>query len=122
MKVFQHNLNYCEAAQDLLMQTVWDWMIDVVIITDPYKSLRTSQWASGATGKAAIWSCEKLLFQDKIDSTQKGFLRTKLGNVLFYSCYAPPNLGMEEFAALIDRVVEDDKERSPVLIAWDFNT
>ena len=42
MKVLQHNLNNCEAAHDLLMQTVQDWKIYVVIITDPYKPLRTN--------------------------------------------------------------------------------
>ena len=65
----------------MLMQTVRDWKIDLVGITDPYKTLRTNQWASDATGKAAIWSCGKLLFQDNIDSTKKGFVRAKLGNV-----------------------------------------
>ena len=78
-----------------------------------------NQWASDATGKAAIWSCGKLLFQHKIDSTQKGFVRTKLGNVHFYSCYARPSL--EKVTDLIDRLVEDARERSPVVIAGDFN-
>ena len=85
MKVLQHNLNHCEAAHDLLMQTVRDWKIDVVIIIDPYIPQRTNQWASDATGKAAIWSCGKLLVQDNIDSTQKDFVRIKLGNVYFYN-------------------------------------
>ena len=70
---------------------------------------------------AAIWSCGELLFQDNIDSTKKGFVRAKLGNVHFYSCCAPPRLDMEEFADLIDRLVEDARERSPVVIAGDFN-
>ena len=69
MKVLQYNLNHCETAQDLLMETARDWKIDVVIITDPYKPLRTNQWASGATEKSSIWSCGKLLFQHNIDST-----------------------------------------------------
>ena len=111
MKVLQHNLNHCDAAQDLLMQTVCDWKIDVVIITDPYKPQRTNQRASDVTGKAAIWSCGKLLFQDNIDSTQKSFVRTKLGNLHFYSCYALPSLKMEEFTDLIDRLVEDAREQ-----------
>ena len=121
MKVLQHNLNQCEASQDLLMQTVRDWKIDIVIITDPYKPLITNQWASDATGKAAIWSCGELLFQDNIDSIKKGFVRAKLGNVHFYSCYASLSLEMEEFTDLIDRLVENARERSLVVIAGDFN-
>ena len=68
--------------------------------------------ASGATGKAAICSCGKRLFQDNIDSTQKGFVRTKLGNIHFYIYYAPASLEMEEITDLIDRLVEDARERS----------
>ena len=81
----------------------------------------TNQWASDATGKAAIWSCGELLFQDNIDSTKKGFVRAKLGRFHFYSCYAPTSLEMEEFADVIDGLVEDARERSPVVIAGDFN-
>ena len=103
------------------MQMVRDWKIDVVIMTDPYKPMRTNQWASDATEKAAIWSYGKLLFQDNIDSTQKGFMRAKLGNVHFYSCNASPSLEMEEFADLIYRLLENARERSPVVIAGDFN-
>ena len=53
MKVLQHNLNHYEAAQDLLMQTVRDWKIDLVVITGLNNPLRTNQWASDATGKTA---------------------------------------------------------------------
>ena len=48
-------------------------------------------------------------------------MRTKLGNVHFYSYYAPPILEMEEFTDLIITLVEDATERSPVVIAGDFN-
>ena len=43
-------------------------------------------------------------------------MRAKLENVDFYSCYAPPSLNMEEFIDLIDRLVEDARERSPVVV------
>ena len=104
-----------------MMQTLRDWKIDLVVITDPYKPLRTNQWASDATGKAAIWSCGELLFHENINSTKKGFVRAKLENVHFYSCYAPPSLEMEEFTDFIDRLVEDARKRPPVVIAGDFN-
>ena len=48
-------------------------------------------------------------------------MRAKLENIHFYSCYAPPSLEIEEFIDLIDRLVEDARERSPVVIAGDFN-
>lgn len=39
MKILQLNLNHCEAAQDLLMQTTRELRIDLVLIAEPYKHL-----------------------------------------------------------------------------------
>ena len=52
---------------------------------------------------------------------KKGFVRAKLGNVHFYSCYAPRSLDIKEFTNFIYRVVEDARESSSVVIAGDFN-
>ncbi|CAL1671952.1 unnamed protein product [Lasius platythorax] len=50
-----------------------------------------------------------------------GFVRAKLGNIHFYSCYAPPSLTFDEFTDFLDRLVKDAKEHFPVAIAGDFN-
>ena len=39
LKVLQINPNHCEAAKDLLTQTVREEKVDVVIITDQYRNL-----------------------------------------------------------------------------------
>lgn len=52
---------------------------------------------------------------------KKGFVRAKLGNIHFYSCYAPPSLTFDEFTDFLDRLVKDAKEHFPVAIAGDFN-
>ena len=57
MRVLQHNLNHCEAAHDLLTQTVRDMKIDVAIIADPYTKSNTQVWVTDVTGKAVISSC-----------------------------------------------------------------
>ncbi|XP_046671179.1 uncharacterized protein LOC124361184 [Homalodisca vitripennis] len=119
MKVLQHNLNHCELAHDLLTQTVIEMKIDLAIFADPYTRLKTQAWVTDATGKAAIWSCRNRTFEDQVDSTQRWFIRAKLGNVHFYSVYAPPSLDINEFTDLLDRLVEDVKEHSPCVIAGD---
>ena len=60
MRVLQHNINHCEAAHDLLTQTVREMKIDVAIIADPYIRLNTQAWVTDNTGKAVIWSCNKI--------------------------------------------------------------
>lgn len=91
MRVLQHNLNHCEAAQDLLMQTMRELKTDVLIISEPYRRLGTQPWVSDTTEKAVIWSCGKFPFQDVVNSSKRGFVRAQLGNIYFYS-YAPPSL------------------------------
>ena len=105
----------------MLTQSARELKIDVAIIADPYKQLSTQTWVSDATGKAVIWSCRNRPFEDSTDCTQKGFVRAKLGNVHFYSCYAPPSLSTEEFTDMLDRLAKDAKEHSPIVIAGDFN-
>ena len=50
LKLLQLNLNHCEAAQDLLMQTVRDLSVDVAILSEPYKTRTHDQWVEDATG------------------------------------------------------------------------
>lgn len=38
MRLIQINLNHCEAAQDLLAQTIREKNIDVVILSEPYRN------------------------------------------------------------------------------------
>nr|XP_014274321.1 uncharacterized protein LOC106679591 [Halyomorpha halys] len=42
MRIIQHNLNHCEAAQDLLWLTVKDLRIDLAILSEQYKIRKTS--------------------------------------------------------------------------------
>ena len=121
MKILQHNLNHCEAAHDLLTQTVRDREIDLVIIADPYTRLNTQAWVTDATGITAIWSCKNRPFEDQVDITQKGFVRVKLGNMHFYSVYDPPSLTINEFKDLLDRLVMNARKHSPRVLAGDFN-
>ena len=95
--------------------------IDVAIIVDPYIRLNTEAWVTETTGKAVIWSCNNRSFEDQPDTKHSDFVREKLGNVNFYSVYAPPCLNISEFTDLLDRMVEDAKEHSPCAIAGDFN-
>ena len=96
--------------------------IDLVIIADPYTRVNTQAWVTDATGITAIWSCKNLSFEDQIDTTQTGFLRVKLGNVHFYSAYAPPSLTINEFKDLLVGLAMDARKHSPRVIAGDFNT
>lgn len=102
MKILQLNLNHCEAAHDLLMQSVRELELDLVLIAEPYKHLSTQPWESDSTTKAVIWSCGKLSFQNAVDNRNAGFVAASVESIRFYSCYAPPSLPIDGFIDLLD--------------------
>ncbi|CAB0039095.1 unnamed protein product [Trichogramma brassicae] len=56
MRILQLNLNHCEAAQDLLCDTISKLRIDVAILCEQYKNLAPpNTWLADADGQAAIW-------------------------------------------------------------------
>ncbi|CAB0038989.1 unnamed protein product [Trichogramma brassicae] len=56
MRILQLNLNHCEAAQDLLCDTISRLRIDVAILCEQYKNLAPpNTWLADADGQAAIW-------------------------------------------------------------------
>lgn len=121
LKILQLNLNHCEAAQDLLTQTVREEKIDVVLVADYYRDLDESLWKVDATGLAAIWACGNHPFQETMITTEEYFVRAKVNGVHFYSCYMPPSITQQEFEEVLDRLVADARNRCPVAIAGDFN-
>ena len=48
-------------------------------------------------------------------------MKMKISEMHFYSCYMPPSMSQEDFERVLDRLVDDAKNRSPVAIADDFN-
>ncbi|CAH2092422.1 unnamed protein product [Euphydryas editha] len=122
MKILQLNLNHCEAAHDLLLQTVREIKPDLVVVSEPYRHLVTQPWVTDKTSKAVIWASGKCPLQSVANSTEAGFVVAKVEGIHFYSCYAPPSLSLDAFEDLLDRLTEDAKQHSLVAIAGDFNS
>ncbi|XP_068990439.1 uncharacterized protein [Neodiprion pinetum] len=122
MKILQLNLNHCEAAHDLLIQTVRELELDLVLIAEPYKHLSTLPWESDSTNKAVIWSCDRLPFQKAVNNREAGFVAAWVDGIRFYSCYTPPSLSLEQFIDFLDCLTEDARQHFPVAIAGDFNS
>lgn len=100
------NLNHCEAAQDLLMQTVREHKFEVAIISEPYRNLDHPSWVADKAGKAAVWACGKYPFQDISKKPEDGFVRAKINGVHFFSCYMPPSMRLENFEGSLDLLIQ----------------
>lgn len=122
MRVLQLNLNHCEAAQDLLAQTVRDLDIDVAILSEQYRCADNSRnWISDTDGRAAIWVCGKNFIQDLPLTQRGGFTWVKLESIYIYSVYAPPSISLGDFEELLNDLAEDTRGKKPLIIAGDFN-
>lgn len=122
MKVIQLNLNHCEAAQDLLVQTISELEIDVAIISEPYKVPKDGRWISDRTGKAAIWACGNYPFQGGfLGMAEEGFTVAKINGVHWFSCYAAPSLRRQNYESMLDKIVKEANGLHSCIIAGDFN-
>ena len=121
MRLIQINLNHCEAAQDLLSQTIRESNVDVAVICEPYRNYGGATWAVDASGNAAIWACGRQAIQEVMAPPAAGFIRTKVNGVHIYSCYAPPSATLAQYEEMLDSLVLDARDRSPKIIAGDFN-
>nr|AMS38371.1 hypothetical protein [Bactrocera tryoni] len=121
MRVVQINLNHCEAAQELLKQTIFEEKIDVAIVCEQYKNINAGTWISDKENKAAIWACGGNAFQDKPLLGRSYYTRAKIGGIYFYSCYIPPSVLQGDYERILDELVRDALTTTPNVIAGDFN-
>lgn len=121
MRILQLNLNHCEAAQDLLSQSIRELDIDVAILCEQYRDYRGATWVSDASGRAAVWTCGRSPVQETMQVPASGFVWARVEGIYMYSVYAPPSASIEQFEALLDRLAGDVRGRRPVIVAGDFN-
>ncbi|XP_068143465.1 uncharacterized protein [Drosophila tropicalis] len=50
-----------------------------------------------------------------------GYVRAKIGDMWYYSCYLAPSLRLTEFERIIDSISADASSKQNVIIAGDFN-
>lgn len=120
MRLLQLNLNHCEAAQDLLNQSVRNLDVDLCIISEQYRNVDLPCWTSDATSSSAIWAVNRRAL-GHINNTECGFVRATVSGICIYSCYIPPRYDIEDYKKIIYSLTNDATGRTSVVIAGDFN-
>ncbi len=121
INILQLNLNHCEAAQELLSQTVREHRCDIAILSEQYKNISDHSWITDSTGTAAIWVCSQRSIQDSMVALDQGFVWVKVDDIHIYSCYAPRSMEYGDFLNFLDRLVNDARKRRKIVIAGDLN-
>lgn len=122
VEVTQINLNHCDIAQQLLGQSVAESKCDVAIIAEPYRiPPGDGNWIADNAKTAAIWTTGGHPIQQVVYQADEGFVIAKINEIFICSCYAPPRWTIEQFNQMLDRLIDELSDRSPVIIAGDFN-
>lgn len=120
MKILQLNLNHCQAAHDLLKQSVLELAVDIAVLSEPYYTIESANCVYDISKTSAIWSPGKFPLQSTLTQSV-GFTRAVVSGVVIYSCYIPPRYTVEEFEDIVFNIVTDASSKTSVLIIGDFN-
>ncbi|CAH2228538.1 jg28018, partial [Pararge aegeria aegeria] len=96
----QANLNHCARAQDLLIQHMVEWRIDVVTAAEPYFVPVQSNWAGDTEGLVAIVvpAHGRPLVPKR---NGPGFVAVGWGELTLIGVYFSPNRPLTEFEAFL---------------------
>lgn len=111
----QLNFNYCETAQDLLIQTTTNNKIDAAILPEQYRNLGNESWISDGMSRA-IWIPRVHHIQKIIQRAQNGYPWVKVNGIFIYSVYAAPD-DIYSFELFLERHADDIRKGKPNIMA-----
>ncbi|XP_011171529.1 uncharacterized protein LOC105204167 [Solenopsis invicta] len=108
-RLFQTNLNHSARAQDLLVQTIAEWNIELAIVAEPYAVPSANTSGAGAS-----------LVLGKRD---EGYVACLWGGWAVVGVYVSSNISFENFESKLDEIGGVVRRLHPdwVLVAGDFN-
>ena len=124
IRFLQGNINHCAAAQDLLIQSMAQWSIDVAVVAEPYFVPPRDDWASDRDNTVAIIlraSTGLPMFEQVVRG--RGCVASLVADVAVVGVYFSPNRSLSEFERYLDDVgaLIGQCHPRPVLVAGDLN-
>lgn len=123
-RFMQANLNHCARAQDLLVQSLAQWQIQVAIVAEPYRVPSRGGWVGDDDGSVAIVTrtaagappLERV-------SRGRGWVAGEVDETLIVAVYFSPNASLSRFERYLrelETLVASRRSRH-VLVAGDLN-
>ncbi|XP_045772159.1 uncharacterized protein LOC123872072 [Maniola jurtina] len=100
----QSNLNHCAAAQDLLLQSIAEWQIDVAVACEPYYVPNQSHWVGDLDGSVVVVTGNNTSTPLSAIESGPGYAVAKWGEFVIIGTYFSPNRSLAEFEAYLDSV------------------
>ncbi|KAL0891802.1 hypothetical protein ABMA27_015068 [Loxostege sticticalis] len=120
LKVLQVNVNHATAAQDILLQHIAEWSVDVAIVPEPYwVPPDRDNWVADTEGLAAVIVSSGQL---ELVARWSGFVVVKWRGMLVVGVYLPPRRSVAAVEVGLDRLTSVLRQSPlPALVAGDFN-
>lgn len=124
-RFLQANLNHSAGAQDLFLQSMAEWSIDIAVAAEPYLvSSNNINWAGDTEGLVALVrraSASSSIFSLK--ERGSGYVAVKWGTVTIIGVYFSPNRTFAEFESFMDQLghVVHRALPGPVFVLGDLN-
>ncbi|XP_026330604.1 uncharacterized protein LOC113238097 [Hyposmocoma kahamanoa] len=123
-RFLQGNLNRCAGAQDLFLQSMLQWSVDVSVVAEPYFVPSQPNWVGDTGGSVAIVASTgagsmPLSVRDR----ELSFVSAAWGGILVFGVYFSPNRPLSEFEVFLDRLrtAVGRASSGSVVVLGDFN-
>lgn len=118
----QANVNHCAAAQDLLLQSMAQWLIEIAIVSEPYFVPPRSNWVADVDGSVAIVS-SAVVGPLSVVARGRGYAAVKWRESVVIGVYFSPNATRSELETFLDGLGAfiGQTHPRPVLVAGDLN-
>lgn len=123
-RVLQCNINHSAGAQDLLVQSLAEWSIDLAVVTEPYAVPDRATWFGDTAGVVAIAGTAIAEAPPlSLVCRGQGYVAVEWGGTKVVGVYASPNRPLRELEDLLEVVgaIVIGSPPSPTLVAGDLN-
>ena len=123
IKILQTNLNRQRAAHDMAFLTSYRLNIDLIIASEPNKSLMKSscKWKTDSNLDVAVYFKNNKLEVANI-KIETGFVILQLESFDVYCCYSSPNISLDIFKSYVDRIMNSIRNyRREAIVLGDLN-
>lgn len=124
LRFLQGNLNHCAGAQDLFLQSMLEWSIDVAVAAEPYYVPTRNNWAGDTDGMVAITvSASQQGLPFVVKERGSGFVTVTWGEMALIGVYFSPNKNLAELEEFLDELgaAVGRAGSNKILILGDFN-
>ena len=124
LSFLQANANHCAAAQDLLLQSMAQWSINIAVVAEPYYVPPRDDWVADLDGSVAIIA-SAAAGTPSLENVHRGrgCVAARFGEIVVVGVYLSPNRSLVDLhdSLLELSVVVVGLGTLPALVLGDFN-